>query len=76
MSRPCDVCFHNVYSYLDREVSRFQAWRIRRHLTRCGGCQSAYVFEEKLLLLVKNRLREDLPPEFLDRLRRALSDEK
>jgi predicted anti-sigma-YlaC factor YlaD len=76
MSRPCDVCFHNVYSYLDREINRIQAWRIRRHLTRCGECQSAYVFEEKLLLLVKSRLREDLPPDFIDRLRRALSDEK
>ncbi|MEX0698543.1 MAG: zf-HC2 domain-containing protein [Acidimicrobiia bacterium] len=75
MSRPCDHCFHSVYSYLDHEISWFEAWRIRRHLRTCGGCESAYVFEEKLLLMVKTRLREDLPPEFLERLRRALSDE-
>jgi hypothetical protein len=44
-------------------------------LRTCGGCESAYVFEEKLLLMVKTRLHEDLPPEFLERLRRALSNE-
>jgi mycothiol system anti-sigma-R factor len=75
MSMPCDSCHHHVYSYLDREIGWLASWRIRRHLRACGSCQDAYGFEEKLLWMIRTHLREDLPPDFVARLRQALSND-
>lgn len=76
MGNYCDDAFHEVYSYLDDEISWFKAWRLRRHLKACEGCEQAYVFEQRLRLVVRTRLREDIPPEFLARLRRAIDEER
>lgn len=76
MGKYCDDAFHEVYSYLDRETSWFRSWRLRRHLRTCDGCEQAYSFEERLRLVVRNRLREEIPPEFLARLRQAIDNER
>jgi anti-sigma factor (TIGR02949 family) len=75
MSKTCDQCFYHVYDYLDQELGRLARWRIQRHLRRCPGCLQAYGFEQRLLLIVKAYMKEDIPPELLERLRRALGDE-
>ena len=76
MSRYCDDCLNEVYTYLDRELSTFAAWRVRRHLKTCGGCEAAYGFEERLRVVIRLRLREEAPPEFLARLRAAIDQER
>lgn len=76
MGNNCDDAFHEVYSYLDSEISWFRAWRLRRHLKGCEGCVQAYGFEERLRIVVRTRLREDIPPEFLARLRQAIDEER
>jgi mycothiol system anti-sigma-R factor len=68
----CDDALANVYSYLDREANRYRSWRIRRHLHECDGCERAYVFEERLRIVIRERLHEEVPDEFLTRLRQAL----
>jgi mycothiol system anti-sigma-R factor len=75
MSNTCDHCFDHVYDYLDRELGWLGRWRVNRHLRKCLGCKNAYVFEEKFLFLVKSNLREDMPPELMERLRRAIGNE-
>lgn len=68
----CDDALGHVDGYLDREVNRYQVWRIHRHLRKCEGCDRAYVFEERLRVVVRECLHEEVPPAFLERLRRAL----
>lgn len=68
----CDDALHDVYGYLDREVTRYRIWRIRRHLEECDGCERAFVFEERLRIVIRERLHEEVPAEFLTRLRQAL----
>jgi mycothiol system anti-sigma-R factor len=76
MSRDCNDALHDVDSYLDRELSMFGTWRVRRHLKGCDGCEAAYVFEEKLRMVIRVRLQEETPPEFLARLRAAIDHER
>jgi mycothiol system anti-sigma-R factor len=76
VSKECDRCHYHVYDYIDRELSWMAQFRIRWHLRRCPGCDQAYRFEERLLVVVKRHLREDAPPEVLERLRRTLGEEK
>lgn len=76
MSKTCDKCHYHVYDYFDQELGLLARWRIRRHLHRCNGCKNAYGFEERLLILVKSYLREEAPPEVIERLRRAIGNEK
>jgi anti-sigma factor (TIGR02949 family) len=70
--RSCDEALTNVYTYLDRELSSWRAWRIRRHLRACDHCCAAFGFEERLRVVIRSRLQEDVPPEFLERLRQVL----
>jgi mycothiol system anti-sigma-R factor len=76
VSKYCDDALHDVYSYLDRELSSYAAWKVRRHLKACGGCEAAYGFEERLRIVIRRRLQEEAPPEFLARLRAALDNER
>ena len=76
MTKYCNDALQEVYSYLDQELPTFTAWRVRRHLKACEGCGAAYGFEEKLRVVIRLRLREDPPPEFLARLRSAIDHER
>ena len=76
MTKYCNDALQEVYSYLDQELPTFTAWRVRRHLKTCDGCEAAYGFEEKLRVVIRLRLREDPPPEFLARLRSAIDHER
>ncbi|MGQ0848657.1 MAG: zf-HC2 domain-containing protein [Actinomycetota bacterium] len=71
----CDDALAEVYGYLDREIGWYQNWRIKRHLAGCHGCVDAYGFEERLRVVIRTRLAEEVPPEFLERLRQALASE-
>jgi mycothiol system anti-sigma-R factor len=70
----CDDALHEVYSYLDQEVNWYRSWMIRRHLKGCPPCVQAYKFEQRLRIVVKERLHEDIPPEFMERLRQAIQN--
>ena len=72
----CDDALHDVYSYLDQEITWYRSWQIKRHLHGCPPCVEAFHFEERLRVVVRDRLHEEVPPEFLTRLRQALSEDQ
>jgi len=72
----CNNALDDLYGYLDQEVSRYRRWRIRRHLRICEGCDNAFVFEQRLQVVVRQCLKEDVPPEFLARLRQSLHSDR
>ena len=76
MSKYCNDALQEVSGYLDRELPTFTAWKVRRHLKSCNGCGAAYEFEQRLRVVIRLRLREDPPPEFLARLREAIDNER
>ena len=73
--RKCDAALTNLYQYLDREIDTASSERIRAHLDDCSGCLDIFEFEVRLKVVVRERLSEEVPPEFIDRLRAALDRE-
>ena len=73
--KPCDDAMARLYPYLDGELTAFRRWRVKAHLRNCDGCDGAYSFEERLKLVIRERCAEDVPDEFMERLRSVLRDE-
>jgi anti-sigma factor (TIGR02949 family) len=71
----CDDALANLYEYLDSEMEDAEASQIREHLDDCSGCHSRFDFETRLRIVVRERLSEEVPPEFIARLRSALERE-
>lgn len=71
----CDDALTNLYQYLDREIEASTSEVIRAHLEDCSGCLKSFDFEARLQIVVRERLAEDVPDEFLQRLREAIARE-
>ncbi len=76
MSDYCEQALAEVYLYLDRELTWWRRRRIRRHLAMCEWCERGYGFERRLRVVVRSRMSEEVPPEFIERLRSALRSEE
>ena len=75
MSRDCDEALANLYTYLDSELDGASSERIRAHLDDCSGCKAPFDFESRLRMVVKERLDEEVPDAFVEKLRQALHEE-
>lgn len=75
MSRDCDDALTNLYQYLDSELEALSSSRIRTHLVDCPECAHSFEFEMRLKSVIKERLAEDVPDDFIARLRSALANE-
>jgi anti-sigma factor (TIGR02949 family) len=71
----CDDALTNLYQYLDREIETTTSEVIRAHLEDCSGCLRSFDFEARLQIVVRERLAEEVPSEFLERLRDAIARE-
>jgi mycothiol system anti-sigma-R factor len=71
----CDEALTNLYQYLDREMGSADSDRIRAHLEDCTGCLDVFEFEVRLKIVVRERLAEEVPAQFIERLRAALAKE-
>jgi mycothiol system anti-sigma-R factor len=76
MSEFCDQALTEVYLYLDRELTWWRRRQIRQHLDDCPPCMNGYHFEERLRVVVRQRLAEEVPNEFLERLNEAIRREQ
>lgn len=73
MSEYCDEALANLYPYLDRELDTVALERIRLHIEECPPCHGPFFFEERLRVVVSQRLREEVPDDMIERLRRLLA---
>ena len=71
----CDEALENLYLYIDAELDSLTSDRIRSHLDDCNGCVHSFEFERRLKTVIKERLDEDVPDDFVARLRDALTKE-
>lgn len=71
----CEEALTELYRYLDRELDHVSAERVRIHLGECGGCLRSFNFEERLKQVIRQRLAEEVPDEFLVRLRTVIAAE-
>ncbi len=73
--RECDDALTQLYHYLDQELEATSLQLIRNHLEDCSGCLRSFDFEYRLKVVVRERLAEDVPDEFILRLREAIARE-
>lgn len=71
----CDEALENLYLYLDAELDTLTFDRIESHLADCAPCVHSFEFESRLKSVVKERLDEDVPDAFVDRLRAIIGQE-
>ncbi len=75
MSQNCDDSLERMYLYIDNELDAASAEVVRYHINDCPPCFDAFSFEERLKIVVRTRLSEEIPPEMLERLRAVIRSE-
>lgn len=65
----CDDALKNLYVYLDNELDAVTSEGIREHIEQCGECFGSFDFEIRLKRVVRERLSEEVPQKFLEKLR-------
>lgn len=71
----CIEAVHLLYHYLDGELTTERRVLIRQHLDDCPPCGQAFDFEAELRVVISQKCREEVPPELVARVRKALEQE-
>lgn len=71
----CVEAVHELYSYLDGELTEVRREEIRVHLDWCGPCGGAAQFEEELRRVIANRCKDRVPQSLIERVAAAIDEE-
>jgi mycothiol system anti-sigma-R factor len=75
VSVDCMEAVHELYSYLDGELTEVRREEIRVHLDWCGPCGGAAQFEEDLRRVIANRCKDRVPQSLIDRVAATIEEE-
>ena len=71
----CTNAVHELYGYLDGELTDERRVEIAAHLERCAPCGAAASFEVELRAVLADRCRDRVPEALRDRIAAALAKE-
>jgi mycothiol system anti-sigma-R factor len=71
----CVEAVHELYVYLDGELTEERREEIRVHLDWCGPCHGAADFEAELRKVIANRCKDRVPDGLIRRVAEAIEDE-
>ena len=57
----CDEALHELYTFLDGELTDDRRSRIRVHLDDCSPCLEVFDFEAELRIVIKQKCQEQVP---------------
>jgi mycothiol system anti-sigma-R factor len=57
----CEKAIHQVYSYLDGELTVWKRMAIARHLDDCPPCLQGFAFEVELRRVIVSKCSEEVP---------------
>ena len=72
MSDPCEEALHELYHFLDGELTDSRRQLISTHLDGCSTCLGAFDFEVELRNVVAQRCRDTVPNALRDRIAKAI----
>ena len=75
VSVDCEEAVHELYHYLDGELTEERREVIRVHLDYCGPCGGAAEFEAELRKVIANRCKDRVPDSLIRRVAEALDEE-
>lgn len=70
----CDDAVHQLYEFIDGELTDATRLAIKRHLDDCSPCLSAFDFEAELRVVIASRCKEEVPPALRARIAAAIRD--
>jgi mycothiol system anti-sigma-R factor len=71
----CEEAVHELYHYLDGELTEVRREEIRVHLDYCGPCGGAAEFEAELRRVIANRCKDRVPQTLIERVAAAIDEE-
>jgi mycothiol system anti-sigma-R factor len=71
----CTEAVHELYHYLDGELTEERREEIRVHLDWCGPCNGAADFEAELRKVIANRCKDRVPDSLIQRVAAAIDEE-
>jgi mycothiol system anti-sigma-R factor len=71
----CQEAVHDLYHYLDGELTEQRRVEIRIHLDYCGPCGGAAAFEAELRRVIADRCKDRVPERLIRRVAEAILDE-
>jgi len=69
----CEEALHELYSFLDGELTESKRTQIRDHLDDCSPCLEAFDFEAELRIVIKHRCKDEVPESLRDRVAEKLA---
>ena len=75
MSDDCDDALHELYGYLDGELTVERRAVIQHHLDDCPPCYEAFDFEAELRVVISRKCTEQVPESLKQRIADALEKE-
>jgi len=71
----CRDALHELYGYLDGELTDDRRAAIHRHLDQCQPCAEPYDFEAELREVIRRKCQEQVPDSLMAKVRDALAGE-
>jgi mycothiol system anti-sigma-R factor len=71
----CDDALHELYGYLDGELTAERRVNIQHHLDDCPPCYEAFDFEAELRIVIARKCTEKVPDALKQRIADALANE-
>lgn len=75
MTDPCEEALHELYHFLDGELTTDRRSLITNHLDSCSTCLGAFDFEADLRRVVSQRCQETVPDALRQRIAKLLVHE-
>jgi mycothiol system anti-sigma-R factor len=72
----CTNSLHELYAFLDGELTDDRRIHIQAHLDGCQPCYEAYDFEAELRIVIKSRCVDQVPEALRARIAQALEREQ
>ncbi len=72
----CDEAVHQLYHYLDGELTDERRQEIALHLDRCSPCGSAAHFEAELRHVIADRCHDRVPSSLIERVAASINEEE
>lgn len=72
----CEEAVHQLYHYLDGELTEERRHVIGVHLDECGSCAGAAEFEAELRVVISSRCRDRVPEALIKRVAEAIREEE
>jgi mycothiol system anti-sigma-R factor len=71
----CSDALHELYLYLDGELTDGRRQVIAQHLSACGECFEAFDFQAELRQVIAHKCRDEVPEALKSRVAQLLEGE-